>query len=75
MGRPSLEGLDMETVAKPRVKLTGQDGNAFAIMGAASKAMRRAGVPKEQIDAMLKECTSGDYDHLLQTVMKYCEVY
>lgn len=56
------------------VDLVGQDGNAFAIMGAVSRALRRAGVSKEEIDIYLKESRSGDYDHLLQTAMNWVEV-
>jgi|TARA_R110000765_G_scaffold411483_1_gene510622 hypothetical protein len=51
------------------VELAGQDGNAFAVLGAASKAMRQADVDKADIDEMMAEARSGDYDHLLQTVM------
>lgn len=56
------------------VQLSGNDGNAFAIMGNVSKSMRRAGVPKKDIDEYIKESTSGDYDHLLQTAMKWVNV-
>ena len=50
---------------KVLVKLVGEDGNAFAILGRVQKAMRRAGVAKSDIDAYVKEATSGDYNHLL----------
>lgn len=53
------------------VELVGQDGNAFAIMGRVSAALRRAGVPKDEIDQYQAESTSGDYDHLLQTAMRW----
>ena len=53
------------------VDLVGRDGNAFAIMGRVRAAMRKAGVAKEIQDAYLKEATSGNYDHLLATTMKY----
>jgi len=56
------------------VQLTGEDGNAFAIMGAVGKALRRAGVSKEEIDQFNKEAMSGDYDNLLQTAMKWVDV-
>lgn len=56
------------------VCLTMVDGNAFAIMGTVSKAMKRAKVPQETIDAYMKEAKSGDYDNLLQTTMRYVEV-
>jgi len=51
------------------VELVGQDGNAFAVLGAASKAMRQADIDKADIDEMMDEAMSGDYNHLLQTVM------
>lgn len=56
------------------VQLTGNDGNAFAIVGNVSKAMRRAGVEKAEIDRYVAESMSGDYDHLLQTAMSWVSV-
>jgi len=62
-------------VKYPQVKfsLSESDGNAFMIIGGVRKAMRRAGVPKEEIEAFSIEAQCGDYDHLLQTVMKTVE--
>ena len=56
------------------VKLLGEDGNAFFILGAVMKAMRRAKVSEEDINAFRTEATSGNYDHLLQTVMSYVNI-
>lgn len=56
------------------VKLIGNDGNAFAILGAVQSAMRKAKVEKEVIDEYLKEAMSGDYDHLLCVTMDYVNV-
>ena len=55
------------------VKLTGKDGNAFAILGAVSGALKRAGEYQAAKDFMY-EATSGSHDHLLQTAMKYVNV-
>lgn len=55
------------------VDLSGEDGNAFMIIGRTTKALRRGGVPQEQINKFTEEASSGDYDHLLQTVMKWVE--
>lgn len=52
-----------------RVKLSGTDGNAFALMGRATAAARRAGVSQDDIDTVMNEAMSGDYDHLLATLM------
>ena len=57
-----------------QVQLTGNDGNAYAILGNCQKAARQAGLTKDQIDEFVNEAMSGDYDHLLQTCMKYFEV-
>ena len=56
------------------VDLIGQDGNAFAILGAVTKAMRRAGLSQEERDLYTKEATSGDYNHLIATTMDWVEV-
>ena len=53
------------------VQLSGEDGNALFIIGRVRKAMRRAQVPNDEIKRFSQECRSGDYDHLLQTCMKW----
>jgi len=55
------------------VKLVGQDGNAYAIMGRVMKALRKAG-HEDLANKFKEEAMSGDYDHLLQTAMEYVEV-
>ena len=55
------------------VKMIGADGNAFAILGRVQKAMRLAGVPKAEVLAFYTEATSGDYDHLLQTCIRWVD--
>ena len=56
------------------VELVGQNGNAFNILGICLRAMRRAGLSKEEQDAFQAEATSGTYDHLLATCMDWFEV-
>lgn len=56
------------------VELVGQDGNAFAIMGRVMAALKKAGVPQDEIDAYYKESTSGDYDNLLRTACAWVSV-
>ncbi len=56
------------------VKLIGEDGNAYVILGTVRRAMRRGGVPDAEVDEFTKEATSGDYDHLLATCMRWVEV-
>ena len=59
---------------KPKVRLVGEDGNAFAIIGRCWKAARAGEYPlmtKEEWDKVMAEMKSGDYNHLLATVLKY----
>jgi hypothetical protein len=56
------------------VELIGENGNAFYVVGKVQKALRRAGVPAEEITEFANEAMSGDYDHLLQTCMRWVEV-
>lgn len=56
-----------------RVPLVGEDGNAFAILGRAKKALERGGATPEEVTEFMDEAKSGDYNHLLQTVMAWVE--
>jgi hypothetical protein len=56
------------------VRLTGSDGNGFAIIGKVRRAMQQARVPNDQIDAFIREAKSGDYDNLLETCWRWVNV-
>jgi hypothetical protein len=56
------------------VALTGENGNAFAVMGRVSTAMKDAGVRAELIEEYMDESMAGDYDALLATAMKWVDV-
>lgn len=66
----------MTGVKYPDVEVTliGCDGNAFAIMSVVSVALRRAGVPQDEINKYREESMSGDYYNLLQTAMRWVSV-
>ena len=55
-------------------QLTGEDGNAFAIIGRVRGALARAGVAAAEVRQFTEEATSGDYDHVLQTCMRWVDV-
>ena len=55
---------------KVKLKLVGLDSNAFSLMGAFSQRARKEKWTKEEIDLVLSECRSGDYDHLLATLLE-----
>lgn len=56
------------------VQLTGNDGNAFAVMASVRKALKRARVSSDEIAEYVKESTSGDYDNLLRVAMSWVTV-
>ncbi len=56
------------------VQLSEEDGNAFSIIARVSKALRRAGIPAEEIALYKQESTSGDYDNVLVTAMRWVNV-
>lgn len=54
---------------KVPLTLEGMDGNAYAILGAFNRAARRKGYSEATIKAVLDDATSGDYNHLLRTII------
>ena len=56
------------------VQLTGEDGNAFGIIGRVRRALRQAGVSADEVQGFTDEATAGDYDHLLATCMRWVTV-
>ena len=56
---------------KVKLNLIGLDGNAFSLMGAWKQQARREKWTSEEIEEVLKEATSGDYDHLLATISEH----
>ena len=55
------------------LELEGLNGNAFALLGAFQKQARREGWTAEEIKTVIDEARSGDYNYLLQTLMRHCE--
>lgn len=55
------------------LELDGVNGNAFIIMGVWRRQAVKEGWSKDEIDAVLDEAKSGDYDHLLATIINHCE--
>jgi hypothetical protein len=56
---------------KPALKLVGEDGNAFSILGRAIRAAKKAGWTPAQIKEYQDKATAGDYNHLLATTMDF----
>lgn len=56
------------------VALSEGDGNAFVIIGTVMKALRKGGVSAAEIEVFRDEAMEADYDHVLQTCMKWVTV-
>ena len=58
---------------KPKMQLLGEDGNVFAILGRASRLLKRAGMA-EQSDEMYQRVTAcGSYHEALNIISEYVE--
>lgn len=57
-----------------KVKLVGEDGNAFFILNRCLQAMKRAGLSEEERQEFQKEATAGNYDHLLATCIEWFDI-
>lgn len=67
-----------ETTKYPevKVKLVGENGDAYSILGRVGSALQRAGLTPDEVQEYITEATAGDYDHLLRTTMRWvsCDV-
>jgi hypothetical protein len=69
-----MSAIDSPRHPEVRVRLVGEDGNAFAILGLCGRAATEAGLPKEEISRFFTEATARDYDRLLATAMRWFDV-
>jgi hypothetical protein len=63
----------MEVKKQVSLRLVGLDGNAFALLGAFRQAARKAKWTAEEIDAVMNDAKSGDYNHLVATLSSHCK--
>lgn len=57
------------------VKLIGENGNVFNLIGLVSQALRKAQVPASKREAFTKEAfDSGSYDEALRCIMRWVNV-
>lgn len=61
-------------MSKPKLKLIGEDGNAFSIVGRAIAVAKKAGWSKTQIEEYSKSAMEGDYDNLIVVTLKHFDV-
>ena len=63
----------IEHAEKVQFDIANSDGNAFALIGGWKRAARREGWSEDEIETVIADAMSGDYDHLVQTIMEYSE--
>lgn len=61
-------------MSKPVVRLSESDGNAFMIIGACSKALKKAKLSDKADEFKHKAQGTKSYDEVIQLAMEYCEV-
>jgi len=59
---------------RPKVKLIGENGNIFNLMGIASRALKEAGMRDKAEEMFEKVTQSKNYDEALQVLMEYVEI-
>jgi hypothetical protein len=57
-----------------QVTLTGSSNHAVAIFMKVRRALERAGAGPEEVALFMSAVTSGDYDNVLATCMRWVEV-
>lgn len=57
-----------------KVKLLGQDGNVFGLLGICVRELKRAGFVGEAMELQNKVFSAGSYDEALRLFMEYCDV-
>ena len=63
----------MKHAEKVQFDIANSNGNAFALIGGWKRAARRESWSEDEIETVIAEAMSGDYDHLVQTIMGYSE--
>ena len=53
------------------IDLDGPDGNAFVLLGTAKRFAKQLCYENTEIDSMLKDMQSSDYEHLLEVFDKH----
>lgn len=67
----SMQAKDNLLCKPVKLNLVGLDSNAFSLMGAFRRAAKQQGRTPVEINAVLNECMSGDYDNLLYVLTNH----
>lgn len=56
------------------IDIRGPQGNAYCIMGIISNTLKQAGYNQNQIDDIISDMKSSDYEHLCNIAKKYVKI-
>jgi len=64
----------MKHLSRPTVKLIGEGGNAFSVLGKVILALEEAGYSPEQVNEYKTAAMAGNYDELLHVTLAWIDV-
>lgn len=70
---PEKEPEIIQQVQRPKMRLQGQDGNIFSILGRAAQLLRENGQPEQAKEMTDRVCRSGSYEKALRIISEYVE--
>ena len=71
--QPAEPKKEQSAFKRPKMKLVGQDGNIFAILGRASRLLKENGQPQLAKEMSSRVYQSGDYYKALNIISEYVE--
>ena len=71
--QPTEPEKEQSAFKRPNMKLAGQDGNIFAILGRASRLLKENGQPDQAKEMCDRVYQSGDYYKALNIISEYVE--
>lgn len=54
--------------------LVGVDGNAYVLLATFKRQAKKENWSEQEIELVMEEAQSKDYDYLLSTILTHCEV-
>lgn len=66
--------MEIKELKKPKVKITGEDGNIFNLIGICSKALNKSNQPQQAKEMTSRVFSAGSYDEALSIIDEYCDL-
>lgn len=66
--------MEISKQKKPDCKLIGEDGNIFALIAIASRALRQNGMAEQAVEMRDRICATDNYDKALCIIGEYVNI-